>query len=89
MPTPATRRARRRFFSMPATPEVLDHDRGVGPRESGGQLVQAVAAGVGDGGVQAGDAGLGRAPPLRGHLARALVGADTPGRLGAAGDAAP
>ena len=39
MPTPAMWRARRRFFSMPATPEVVDHDRAVGPRESGGELV--------------------------------------------------
>jgi hypothetical protein len=67
--------------SIPATPEVLDHYRGVLADEPGGQLVQAVAAGVGHGGVEFRDAGLGRAPPLRGHLSRALVGADTAGGL--------
>jgi hypothetical protein len=49
--------------------------------EPGGQVVQAVAAGVRDSGVQFRDAGLGRAPPLRGHPSRALVGALTTGRL--------
>ena len=88
-PTPATWRARRRLRSIPATPEVLDHYRAVLADEPGGQLVQAAAAGVGDSGVEFRDSGLGLAPPLRGHLSRALVGADTPGRLGAAGDAAP
>jgi hypothetical protein len=34
--------------SIPATPEVLDHYRGVLADEPGAQLVQAVAAGVGD-----------------------------------------
>src|SRR3977135_4674638 len=65
-PTPATWRARRRLRSIPATPEVLDHYRGVLADERGGELVQAVAAGVGDSGVEFRDAGLGRAPPLRG-----------------------
>src|SRR3979411_2726196 len=81
MPTPATWRARRRLRSIPATPEVLDHYRGVLADEPGGELVQAVAAGVGDSGVEFHDSGLGVAPPLRGHLSRALVGADTAGVL--------
>jgi hypothetical protein len=47
---------------MPATPEVFDHDRAVGAHQAGGELVQTVAAGVGDSGLQAGDAGLGVTP---------------------------
>jgi hypothetical protein len=43
-PTPATRRARRRLRSIPATPEVLDHYRAVLADEPGGQSVQAVTA---------------------------------------------
>jgi hypothetical protein len=65
----------------PSDVEVFDHYRAVLADEPGGQLVQAVPACVGHGGVQAGDAGLGRAPPLRGHLSCALVGADTAGGL--------
>ena len=67
--------------SIPATPEVFDHDRAVLADQAGGELVQAVAAGVRDSGVEFRDAGLGRAPPLRRLLSRALVGADTPGGL--------
>jgi hypothetical protein len=54
---------------------------GVLADEPGGQVAQAVAAGVRDSGVQFRDAGLGRAPPLRGLLPGALVRADTPAGL--------
>jgi hypothetical protein len=67
--------------SIPATFRFSGHYRGVLADEPGGQVVQAVAAGVRDSGVQFRDAGLGRAPPLRGHPSRALVGALTTGRL--------
>jgi hypothetical protein len=67
--------------SIPATPEVLDHDRAVLADQAGGQLVQAIAAGVGHGGVQAGDAGLGLAPPVRRLLAGPAIRADTAGGL--------
>jgi hypothetical protein len=63
MPTPAMCRASRRLRSIPATP-VFDHDRAGAAYQAGGQAVQAVAAGVRDSGVQAGDTGLGVTPPL-------------------------
>jgi hypothetical protein len=43
MPTPVTCRASRRL-RIPATPEVFDHDRGVGAYQVGGQLVQAIGS---------------------------------------------
>jgi hypothetical protein len=66
---------------MPATPEVFDHDCAVGAYQASGELVQAVAARVRDGGVQAGDAGLGVAPPRRGDLPGPPIRTDTAGRL--------
>jgi hypothetical protein len=70
MPTPAMCRASRRLRSIPATPEAFDHDRAGAAYQAGGQAVQAVAAGVRDSGVQAGDTGLGVTPPLRGLCCR-------------------
>ena len=43
--------------------------------------MQTVAAGVRVSGVQPGDTGLGRAPPLRGDLPGPPIRADTAGRL--------
>jgi hypothetical protein len=67
--------------SIPATPEVFDHDRAVLADQAGGQLVQAVAAGVRDSGVECRDAGLGATPPRRGLLPGTAVRADTARRL--------
>jgi hypothetical protein len=65
----------------PGDVEVFDHYRAVLADEPGGQLVQAVAAGVGDSGVECRDSGLGRAPPLRGLLPGTAVRAGTARRL--------
>jgi hypothetical protein len=48
----------------------------VGRREAGGELLQAVPAGVRDGRVQRRDAGLGAPPPPRGLPPDTAVGAD-------------
>jgi hypothetical protein len=59
----------------------LQHDRAVGGHQAGGEFLQAVAAGVGHGGVQFRDSGLGLAPPLRGLLLGPPIRADTAGGL--------
>jgi hypothetical protein len=67
--------------SIPATPEVFDHDRAVGVYQAGGEFVQTIAARGRDSGVQPGDAGLGLAPPRRGDLPGPPIRTDTAGRL--------
>jgi hypothetical protein len=73
--------ASRRLRSIPATPEVFDHDRAVAAHQAGGELAQVLAAGVRDSGVQCRDTGLGLAPPRRGDLPGPPIRADTAGRL--------
>ncbi|MEO6088556.1 MAG: hypothetical protein ABIQ18_36135 [Umezawaea sp.] len=64
------------ILEHPGDVEVLDHDRAVSADQTGGQLVQAIAAGVRDGGVQARDASLGALPPPRGLPSGTAVRAD-------------
>jgi hypothetical protein len=61
-------------FQHPGDVEIFEHNGAVLADDPGGQVVQAVAAGVRDSGVEFRDSSLGCAPPPRGqHLSGAFV----------------